>query len=70
MTYKLQFHSLDYGPGPDLTYYGQSMPLIPRIGERVMANMFNKAGGMFVQDITYEYKEDVIEVLVFMRMER
>jgi hypothetical protein len=64
MTYALYFHSLDYGPAPKLTYHGQSMPLIPRVGERVDSELFGKAGDQFIKDIKYIYTEDLIAVSI------
>lgn len=69
MKYMLNFYCEDTGKKADLQYYGQSTPLIPKVGDRVWAGLLDQTGVRYVRSITYGYSEDLNSVLIVVGLE-
>jgi hypothetical protein len=62
MRYQLSFHDTDsFNDQPDLVFYGQAQPFVPRVGERVQ----RKNGSRTVKQVEYIYEGDTsIRVMI------
>lgn len=62
MRYEVRFHSNTYGPLEPMDFYGQSMPLIPRVGEFIWSGLWEGTGKHIVKEVIYGYSDDLITI--------